>query len=429
MRNCSTKAEQLIDQSDSQFSLNPKLMFKRILPVTVVVILAAVAIFWKDIQNVRLAMEYKRAFLPENVDESFITFYRDYPSTKVEPSAKPLLIPEKEDDRVENYVLKDGRPLQEYLDATQTTAFLVMQGDSLLYENYFRMHSEEENHISFSVAKSFTSSMIGIAVGKGMIGSIQDPVDKYVPSLKGSGYEGVAIKDVLHMSSGIQFNEDYDDLRSDVVRMVFAQLNGSLEEFLGTLENEVEPGTRWLYKSSDAQVLGQVLKGATGKTVTELTQEWLWNPLGMEGEAYWMVDGVGMEMCYGGLNVRARDYARFGLMFLNEGRNLDSVQVVPADWVADSYLTDEAHITPRYGSNFDNMKWGYGYQWWVAPEEEGEPDPVDFMAVGIFGQFVYINRDKDVVIVKNSAYQDYYNTGLAAKREAAYVMREIAESL
>ena len=151
-----------------------------------------------------------------------------------------------------------------------------------------------------------------MALEEGKIDSIHDQVDKYAPVLKGSGYEGVSIKNVLQMSSGIQFTEDYGDLKSDIVRLAAAFTAGSLNEFIVSLTNEREPGTYNKYISADTQVLSMVLKGATNKNLTEYMQTKLWSHLGAEYNAEWVIDRNGTELALGGLNAALRDYARFG---------------------------------------------------------------------------------------------------------------------
>jgi len=260
-------------------------------------------------------------------------------------------------------------------------------------------------------------------VDEGYIESIEDPATKYVPFLIGSGYEGVRIKDILQMSSGVRFDETYADFFSDINRMgrVIA-LNTSLADFIHTLENEREPGTYNHYVSMDTQVLGMVLMEATGKSLTELLEEYIWKPVGMEADAYWLVDGDGAELAFGGLNAVLRDYARFGLLYLHGGKRGDD-QIVPADWVIASVTPDAPHLMP--GENpASGWVMGYGYQWWIPDGPEN-----DFMAIGIYNQFIYVNPDLGVVIAKNSAYADYDTDGEEKELESVAVFRAIAHAL
>ena len=195
-----------------------------------------------------------------------------------------------------------------------------------------------------SVAKSFTSALVGIAVSEGHIRSIADPITNYVASLKGSAYDGVSIKDILQMSSGTRWSEDYGDPNSDIARLGAALgPGGSLTDFLGTMVREVEPGTRNLYNSADTQALGELLTQATGNSVTAYMQEKLWQPLGMEAPAYWINDSQGMEMTFAGLNATARDYAKLGELYRNKGRWGDQ-QLIPENWVEASTVADAEHL-------------------------------------------------------------------------------------
>jgi hypothetical protein len=275
-----------------------------------------------------------------------------------------------------------------------------------------------------SVSKSIVSFLMGVAMTEGRISSLQDPVDKYAPGLKGSGYEGVSLKNVLQMSSGIGFYEDYEDLKSDLVRMVVAFTTGSLNDFVATLVNERKPGTYNRYVSADTQVLGMVLEGATGENLTDYTREKLWRALGAEYDAEWLTDPKGTEMAFGGFNASLRDYARFGLLYLNEGRNYQGRQLVPSDWVKASVTPDAPHLMPGRDNPDSSFPMGYGYQWWIPENPEG-----DFLAIGIYGQFIYVHPGHEVVIAKTSAYVDYNDSGDEMEFESVEAFRAIARAL
>ena len=197
-----------------------------------------------------------------------------------------------------------------------------------------------------SVAKSFISTLIGIAIEQGHINDVNDPVTVYVPQLKGSAYDGVRIKDVPQMSSGARWNEDYSDPNSDVMRSArILAAGGSLDEFTASLTNELEPGTFNRYNSTDTQVLGMLLREATGASVTQYMQQVLWGPIGAESDAYWLLDSENMEMVYAGLNATARDYAKLGELFRLEGQ-VNGRQLVPSTWVRASTTPDAPHLLP-----------------------------------------------------------------------------------
>lgn len=278
-----------------------------------------------------------------------------------------------------------------FLKDSWTTGFLVIQNDSIVFEEYYLGNSESTRNISWSMAKSFISALMGIAVEEGYIENINQNVEDYLPELIGSAYEGVRIKDVLQMSTGVKFNEDYGDFNSDINRWGrgFA-MGASQDKFAASLEREVEPGTVNHYVSINTHVLGMIITKATGRTITAYMQEKLFTPLGMEYDGYWLLDGKNMEMVLGGLNLTLRDYAKIGTLFLKNG-NINGKQIVSESWVKSSVTPDGPHVQP--GKEF-----GYGYQWWIPKGDEGE-----FMAIGVYNQCVYINPTTNTLVVKLSA--------------------------
>lgn len=293
---------------------------------------------------------------------------------------------------------RDSRAL---LAETDTVGLLIIKDDEIRFEQYYLGASEETRWLSMSVAKSFISALLGIAIEEGLIESIEESVTQYVPSLAGSAYDGVRIKDILQMSSGARWNEDYSDPDSDIGRfgLVFAT-GGSLNDFAATLEREREPGTFNLYNSTDTQVLGMLLANVTGKTIASYMQDKLWQPLGMEYDAYWLTDDTGMEMAFGGLNATLRDYAKLGRLYLNHGY-WEGQQIVPEAWVKASTTPDAPHLMPGENPQSD-YPMGYGYQWWIM-----EGDESAYSAIGVYNQFIYVNPTQNVVIVKLSANSDY----------------------
>jgi CubicO group peptidase (beta-lactamase class C family) len=310
-----------------------------------------------------------------------------------------------------------------FLSDTRTTGLLIMQDDRILHERYALGHSETGRHIAWSVSKSVMSALFGIAVEEGRIRDIMQPVTDYLPELAGSGYDGVPIKDVLQMSSGVGFNEDYGDPDSDINRMGRElAMGGTLLEFAATLERERPPGTVQHYVSIDTQVLGTILVRATGQSLADYTSERLWQPVGMEQDAYWMVDGSGMEMAFGGFNASLRDFARLGRLYLNGGR-WEGKQVIPAAWVKDSVTPDAPHLMPGPKPDSDNPM-GYGYQWWIPADSHG-----DFMALGIYNQMIFVDPKHRLVIAKHSANPDFQRNDFEPTRETVALWRAIARDL
>lgn len=307
-----------------------------------------------------------------------------------------------------------------FLDYTNTTGLIVLHDGKIVFEEYYKGETPETKHISWSVAKSFTSALVGIALYEGHIKDVMDPVTNYAPVLAESGYNNVPLKHVLQMSSGIGFNEDYADFYSDINRMGrTVAMRTPITEFVCSLENVRPSGTMHHYVSMDTQVLGIVLREATGKTLTELTEEKLWKPMGMESDAYWLTDSTGMELVFGCLNAVLRDYARFGLLYMNGGKRGDK-QIVPAEWVRASTTPDGAHVMPKDDVTSLAAS-GYGYQWWVPAGNRG-----DFLAVGVYNQFIYVNPARRVVIAKTSANAHYLTDDSISEPQATELFRAIA---
>ena len=312
---------------------------------------------------------------------------------------------------------------ERFLADTMTTGLIILHEDRILLERYDHGHSAEGTHIAWSVSKSFLSAIFGIAVEEGYIRDILQPVTDYVPELEGSGYDSVPIKHVLQMSSGVGFNEDYGDPESDINRMGRVLATGtSLLEFAGTLERVREPGTLQHYVSIDTQVLGMVLTRATNTSISDYMSEKLWKPLGMESQAYWTVDGTGMEMAFGGLNASLRDFVRFGRLYLHDG-NWNGKQIVPEAWVRASTSPDAPHVMPGKKPGTTN-RMGYGYQWWLPEDWRG-----DFMALGVYNQMIYVDPNSRLVIAKHSANRDFQRNDFEPTREALALWRTIAEDL
>ena len=350
-------------------------------------------------------MEIDRLMQPDQYAHTFINMDEYFPAKAVLKSNNPHIFPKNTAITLPTEFSYESQVLNtaEYLDSSGTQGLLVLQQDSLVFEAYYDGQTEDTRHISWSVSKSFISALFGIAMEEGHIKSIDQTVEEYLPELIGSGYEGVKIKDVLQMSTGVGFNEDYADFNSDINRWFRSFAFGdSQDEFAATLVREKEPGTYNHYVSINTHVLGMILVKATGKSLTDYLQEKIWQKIGMEHDAYWVADNEGMEMALGGLNATLRDYAKMGQLFLHNG-NWQGEQVVPAAWVKASVTSDAPHLIPGNPNSADSSL-GYGYQWWIPESTEGE-----FMAIGVFHQMIYINPTTQTVIVKNSANPRYLN--------------------
>lgn len=290
-----------------------------------------------------------------------------------------------------------------FLAETDTVALMVIQDGEVRYEDYWLTGGPGVTWVSMSVAKSFVSAALGIAQAEGCFSSVDEQIVDHVPELKGSAYDGARIRDVLQMSSGARWNEDYSDPNSDINRFiaVFAH-GGSFNDFTATLTRERTPGTWNLYNSTDTQALGMLLKNVTGRSIRDYVEDKLWHPLGMEDDAHWLVDSTGMEMAFGGLNATARDYAKLGELY-RLGGSWNGRQIVPEAWVRDSVTADAPHLKAGAGGLAGTI-FSYGYQWWL-PGDDGE-----FSAIGVYNQFVYVDPRRDLVVAKLSANHRYGTT-------------------
>lgn len=290
--------------------------------------------------------------------------------------------------------------LDSWTEARDITSLLVMKKGQVVHESYHMGTGELDRRISWSMAKSYLSVLFGILLEEGAIGSLYDEVTRYAPVLQGSAYEGVSIRNVLQMTSGIFFDEDYLDYDSDINRMgrVLA-LGGTMDGFAaGLTEREAAPGARWQYVSIDTHVLGMVIRGATGRDIPSLLSEKVIQPMGLEAEPYYLSDGEGVAFVLGGLNLTTRDYARFGQMVLQNGR-WNGRQIVSPEWI-DASTAPSAPTAPG--------RVRYGYQWWLPAQDK----PGVIYARGIYGQYIYIDRAREVVIVVTAADRGFRDDGV-----------------
>ena len=319
-------------------------------------------------------------------------------SSSILASEKPHIFETKDFDLPEKYSFEgEELDLKEGLSHFHTDGLIILHDGKMLFEDYWNGNTKDSKHISFSVAKSYLSALFGIAIDEGLIDSIDDNVTKYLEDFAGTGYEDVKIKNLLQMSSGIEFNEDYADPNSDINKFSRASAKGqSFRDFAKSLKNGREQGTYNHYVSLDTQVLAMILESVTDMPVREYLYKRIWNIIGTESDAYYITDSTGADMALGGLNATLRDYAKFGQLYLNRGSWLGE-QIVPQSWIDDSTTPDAPHLMPNAGDLSSN-EWGYGYQWWIP----GNP-LTDYTAHGIFNQFIYVDPISNVVIAKTSS--------------------------
>ena len=303
----------------------------------------------------------------------------------------------------------------QWISDRAVTSLLVMQDGDIRFEEYYLGTGPDDRRISWSVAKGYLSALFGILLDEGAIRSLDDPVVQYAPELSGSAYETATIRNVLNMASGVTFDEDYLDYDSDINRMGrVVALGGELDDFAASLQDSfAPPGKTWKYVSIDSHVIGMVIRGATGQSVAGLLTEKIIEPLGLERNGYYITDGAGVAFVLGGLNFTTRDFARFGQLILQYGTR-DGRQVVPADWISDSTWPS---------APTEAGKIGYGYQWWIpVGAHEGE-----FMARGVYGQYIYFDQPRGVLIVTTGADRKFRDPGVSEHN--VEIFHKIAQSL
>lgn len=312
--------------------------------------------------------------------------YEKFPFRKIETDTTHFSFPRARNPRVPKaYHGNDSIKLSfdEYLEKSETVAFLIIRNDSVYYEKYFHDYSQESTVPSFSMAKSILSILIGIAIEDGYIRSVNEPVTKYVPEMKDGGFANVTLEHLLQMTSGLKFSESYWNPFGDAAAFYYGK---NLKKKTQRLKLITPPGEGFDYTSGSAQVLGLVLNNALpkGTTISEYLEQRLWKPLGMRFDATWSLDEKnGMEKTYCCLNARAIDYAKIGRLYLHKG-NWNGKQIVPKAWVEASTKIDTINGSAKF----------YQYQWWI-PSKTG-----DFAAKGILGQFIYVNPKKKLIIVR-----------------------------
>lgn len=315
--------------------------------------------------------------------------------------------------------------VEDFLSRSATRGFLVLRDNEILDERYFGGYTSESRFNSWSVGKSITATAVGIAIADGSIGSVDDPVTAYVPELASSGYNDVRIRDLLHMASGIAYDEttNTDPSKGSTNTMIRMVAGVSLPDQSRAIARERPPGTRWNYASMDSFVLGWVVARATGEPLSKFVADRIWDPAGMADTAQVGHDYTGNTIGFCCYHATVRDFARFGLLYLRGGR-AGGHQVVPRQWIEDSTHSTEPFLQPHQllpaRPDAGENAYGYGYQWWL-----GDGDRGDFAAIGFLGQFIYVSPKDDIVIIKTS--EDLDSSDHMA--EALQAFRALADAL
>jgi CubicO group peptidase (beta-lactamase class C family) len=329
--------------------------------------------------------------------DTMIDEFKFYPFRRLRASESPFLFEENRSGLfVPSVVELDGRTqseLEDLLQSNDTIAFLIIKDDALVYERYYQGHSQSSLSQSFSMAKSFTSALVGMALDDGLIASVDQPVTGFIPELAEAGFEDVTVRHLLTMMSGSNYVENDNPFGIHVILNYTPNLE---REILG-FGMERTPGEHWRYKSGDNALLALILDRALGQmTITDYTQERLWAPLGMQYDGMWTLDheGDGLEKTWCCLAATARDFAKLGRLYLNDG-NWGGRQLLSPDWIRQSTQVGGVPETD-WPDDFRAVGWrNYGYQWWLLSDEEG-----DYMASGKDGQYLYVNPSRNVIILR-----------------------------
>ncbi|MEH6585772.1 MAG: serine hydrolase domain-containing protein [Halioglobus sp.] len=353
--------------------------------------------------------------------ENFRSMNKFVPTSTMSASAAPWDLGESDQSlKYQGQLLGKPTSIEEFIAVSETSAFIVIKDGKVVYEKYAHGDSAESLHTSFSVAKSFTSALLGIALDEGKIDNLNDPIRKYLPELTSNTFDGVTVKHILQMSSGMRFNETYTDPEADINKMTGLVPPMTYLEYINTLGQEHPPGTFNHYASINTQLLGILLVRVSGESLTDYMTKRLWHPLGMEQKGLWTLDEQGYELTMGGLAAAARDYAKLGLLYLNEGKRGEQ-RILPKGWAKESVTPNEPHLMPGENPNSSNES-GYQYQWWTPRDWDG-----DFLARGIWGQNIYVHPGNRVVIVKLAADQKNFDPQF----KLAYIdyMQDLAQSM
>lgn len=390
-----------------------KLFYKVIVGVAAVIGVVCLC-FGKKIKILYTSLN---SFKDENLAHTFQHTPEIQPTKKISKGTETF-----EFVKEDNAILADGFRFEDtfyssekFMNDTKTSAMLVIKDDVIKYEKYFFGGNEDTLFSSNSMGKSFVSALMGIAVSEGDVESVEDPIGKYIPEFAGTEMENIPIRACLQMASGINFNED-TDMSGFSMRTLMGKPAMKVISKYGMQE---EPYTYRRYLSINTEILGQVIKNATGRSLAEYMEEKLWKKIGTAHDAYWTLSN-GTELAMGGLSVSLRDYARFARLYLNEG-SYEGKQILEKQWIQDSMDISADYSKP--GANHDAYNAiGYGYQWWIPEGDKGE-----FMAIGVYGQWIYVNPANRVIIVKLSADPNFMEKGYELKHVEFF--RAIAQEI
>jgi CubicO group peptidase (beta-lactamase class C family) len=310
------------------------------------------------------------------------------------------------------------RTVADYLNRQRVTGLLVIKDNAVVLERYQYGRTPATRFLSASMAKSIVGLLVGIALDEGRIRSLDDLARVYVPALAGNPYGETSIRDLLQMSSGVRFSEQYDgrdDLSALIEDTIGQRSAGGAAVLLPHAQRRVAPGKVFYYSSADTQALGLVLRSATGMPVADYFSERVWQPMGAQDDASFLIDAAGQEATFAFLHATLRDFGRLGLLLANEGKVGDR-QVIPAEWLRQSTVATQAHTQPYVASSY----FGYGNQFWVFPGNKRR-----FALIGVRGQVIFVDPELRLVLVQTAVWQSAGDR--AARAELLALWRGMVE--
>jgi CubicO group peptidase (beta-lactamase class C family) len=341
---------------------------------------------------------YDGALMPDIQVNTFRNIDRLFSTRTVRRGSTVYPLPTSEKPLSSLYIESGGKSydLFDYVSLNRVSGLIAIKDGEIVYETYQLGNNEKTRWMSMSIAKSITAMLVGAAIRDGHIESIDDDVTRYVTELKGSAYEGVSVRNLLQMASGVRWNETYTEAGSDRRELLEAQVSqepGSMLRVMAGLSRAAKPGTRWNYSTGETQVVAALVAAAVEQPLSDYLSQKIWARFGMESDASWWLESPGgIEVGGSGLSATLRDYARFGLFLLNGGV-AGGEEVLPEGWV------DAASSPKQIGESIVD----YGYMLWPIPDSAGTIHDGAFEARGIFGQKIYINPRENVVIALWSA--------------------------
>lgn len=396
-------------------------MLKRIL-LGLALVIVALALFLTRPWSAYSPLTMNTLFSENSRVENFRHMDRIFPSRAIKVSGEPFQFKRDEKPLNINYQFAgETRSVEDFLERVNTSGFIIIQDDTILFERYMNGAKETDTFTSWSVAKSVVSTLVGMALKDRKINSLDDAVTDYVPALNNTAYQGVPIKHILQMTSGVDFNEVYGEQFSDINRyfMKVFMLGRRANDVLADYGQKRASGQKFQYVSIDTQVLGLLVSTLYQQPLAKVVEARLWQPLGMEADAFWNIDqdsDDGVEIAFCCLNARLRDFARFGRLFLEQGE-WNGEQLLPQNWVPEATTPSAPHLQPeqvRKGLR------GYQYQWWVPGNPQRE-----YFANGVWGQSIYVSEPQKLIIARNSVDPDF----MPNMAEMIAVFRAIRDAL